>query len=107
MYEKLKKFLEFSSKKGLYLPSAYDSSRNEPSTTLLSFYVGLILSVASLIAYHFLPETLVGPTSMTLLFLGMTFIFYRLRNLDKVKFDIKNQTFELEDEPEQINKKEE
>lgn len=100
MYEKLKKFLEFSSKKGLLIPTAYDSVRKEPSTTLLSFYLGLILSIASLIAYHFLPETLVGPTSMTLLFLGMTFVFYRLRNLDKIKFNMEERSIELEDTPE-------
>ncbi len=107
MLDKLFKNLKDSYVNGWILPTAFDSVKKESSTTLLFFYVGLTLSVLSLTAYHFLPETLVGPASMTMLFFGMTFVFYRMRSLDKIKFDIKNQSFELEDEPEETTKKEE
>jgi len=98
MLEKIKKFFEFSSKNGLYLFSAYDATREEPSATLLAFHVGLILSIGSLISYHFLPDKLVGPVSATLMFFGMTFVMYRMRNLDKVKLDLDDRSIELEDE---------
>jgi hypothetical protein len=104
MLDKIKKILEFSSKIGFYLPAAYDSSRDQASTTLLSFYIGLFLTVLSLVAYHFMPDKLVGPTSMTLLFLGMTFVFYRIRSLDKVRIDFNDQELELDaDNSEETN----
>ncbi len=99
MLEKIKQFLEFSSKTGVYLPMAYDARNKKPSITLLAFYLALILSVGSLIAYHFLPDKLIGPVSMTLMFFGMTFIFYKMRQIDKLKLDLANKTVELEDLP--------
>lgn len=106
MLNKIKKFFEFSSKNGWFLPSAYDATREEPSATLLAFHVGLILSIGSLIAYHFLPDKLVGPVSATLMFFGMTFVMYRLRNLDKVKLDLDDRSIELEDKHEKNEKEE-
>jgi hypothetical protein len=35
---------------------------------------------------------------MTLLFLSLGFVFYRLRNLDKVKIDFDDRSVELESE---------
>lgn len=99
MLEKIKQFIIKANTYGLPLPMARDSVTNLPSVTLLAFYLGLCLSVGSLIAYHF-EDSLLGATGMSLLFFGMTFVFYKLRALDKVKFDLKNQSFELEDEQE-------
>lgn len=99
MLEKLKQIIKNANKFGLPLPMARDSVTNLPSVTLLAFYLGLCVSVTSLIAYHF-EDSLLGATSMSLLFFAMTYVFYKLRQLDKVKFDIKNQSLELEDEQE-------
>lgn len=106
MLDKIKKLFEFSAKNGLYFPAAYDINTNKPSTTLFSFYLGIILSVGSLIAYHVFPDKLIGPTSMTLLFLAMTFITYRLRQIDKVSVNLENKSFELEDVQENNTQKE-
>jgi hypothetical protein len=104
MLEKIKKFFEFSSKEGLYLPMAHDAIRGKPSVTLLVFYVGLILSTISLIAFHFRPETLLQPTLATLVFLSMGFVFYRMRSLDRIKFDLDDKSIELGGGEENVKK---
>lgn len=96
MISKIKEFFKFSAEEGLKLPLAYDASKQGPSITLLIFYVALIMTTASLTAFHFLPDKLLQPSCLTLLFLGMSFVFYRMRNLDKVKFDLDDKTIELE-----------
>lgn len=97
MLEKIKKFIKYASEYGLELPAARDHANQAPSTTLFAFYLGLFLSCVSIIAYHILPDKLIGPTSMTLLFLAMSFVFYRLRNLDKVSLDLDDKEITLED----------
>lgn len=103
MLDKIKQFVRNANKFGLPLPMARDSVTNLPSVTLLAFYFGLCLSVSSLIAYHF-EDSLLGATGMTLLFFVMTYVMYKLRQLDKFKLDIKNQSIELEDEHEKDEK---
>lgn len=107
MWSKFKEFLSGSNEPGLKLPTAYDSSTGQPSTTLLFFYIGCFVSVLSLIAYHMFVDKLLGPTSMSLLFFGMTFVFYRLRNLDHVKFDLDDKSIELDDNPDMPAEKKE
>lgn len=96
MLEKIKQFIKNANSFGLPLPMARDSVTNLPSVTLLAFYLGLCLSVGSIIAYHF-EDSLLGATSMTLLFLGMTFIFYRMRAIDKFKINFEEKSIEIED----------
>jgi uncharacterized membrane protein len=76
---------------------AYDGATEKPSITLLAFYLGIMLSVISLILLHIDKDKYLIATGSTLLFLGMTFIFYRIRNLDKVKIDLDDRSIELED----------
>lgn len=105
----MKKICEFfnkANKVGLSLPMAHDSLTGKPSVTLLGFYLGLLLSVGSLIAYHFFSDKLIGPASMTLLFLGMTFVFYKIRQLDKVKLDLDDREITLEDTQDNNEKEE-
>lgn len=96
MLNKIKNFLIKANSYGLPLPMARDSVTNLPSVTLLAFYLGLCVSVGSLIAYHF-EDSLLGATSMSLLFFAMTFVFYKLRQLDKFKLDFTNKSIEFED----------
>lgn len=84
---------------------AHDSSTGKPSVTLLAFYSGLVVSIGSLLAYHFSTD-LLGPVTASLTFLMMTFIFYRLRGLDKISVNLKERSFELEDVQETTNEKE-
>lgn len=94
--EKIKDLFKYSSEKGMPLPLAYDASSDGPSITLLIFYIAMIMTVGSLTAFHFLPDKLLQPCLLTLLFLGLSFVFYRMRNLDKVKFDLDDKSIELE-----------
>lgn len=105
MLDKIKKYANLANKHGLPLPMAHDSVTGLPSVTLLAFYLGILLSVGSLIAYH-LNDALLGPVSMTLLFFGMTFVFYKMRGLDKFKVDLDDKSFELEDTDNNNNVKE-
>lgn len=104
MLNKLKEFFNKANLHGLSLPMAHDSVTGKPSVTLLGFYLGLLLSVCSIIAYHFFSDKLIGPSSMTLLFFGMTFVFYKLRQLDKIKLDLDDKSIELEDTHEKEEK---
>lgn len=94
----LKKFAETWERwsvKGLNLPKANDPIPDKPSVTLLAFYLMLMLTIASLVALHFKIELLVA-TTMTLLAWAMSFIFYKLRRLDKAKLDLDDKSIELD-----------
>lgn len=93
---KIQEWLKNSAERGMNLPLAYDASNGGPSITLLIFYIAMIMTVGSLTAFHFLPDKLLQPCLLTLLFLGLSFVFYRMRNLDKVKFDLDDKSIELE-----------
>lgn len=75
---------------------AHDATTGKPSITLLIFFTALVLTTGSLIAFHFEPEKLLQPCILTLSFLAMSFVFYRMRSLDKVKFDLDDKSFELD-----------
>lgn len=94
--QKIKDFFKVGAERGLNLPLAYDASKNGPSITLLIFYFAMLLTVGSLIAFHLEPDKLLQPALLTLTFLAMAFVFYRLRSLDKVKLDLDDKTIELE-----------
>ena len=102
--DKIKELLKVGSEKGMPLPLAYDASSKGPSITLLIFYVAMIMTVGSLTAFHFAPDKLLQPCLLTLLFLGLSFVFYRMRNLDKVKFDLDDKSIELEGHSEEEKK---
>jgi hypothetical protein len=96
MIQKIKDFLKISAERGMNLPMAYDAAKGGPSITLLIFYIAMIMTAGSLTAFHFLPDTLLQPALLTLTFLAMAFVFYRLRNLDKVKLDLDDRSIELD-----------
>lgn len=93
---KIREFLKTGAERGMNLPLAYDASSGGPSITLLIFYVAMIMTVGSLTAFHFLPDKLLQPSLLTLTFLALSFVFYRMRNLDKVKFDLDDRSIELD-----------
>lgn len=104
MFERIKSALKVGSEKGMSLPLAYDASSKGPSITLLIFYIAMTMTVGSLTAFHFLPDKLLQPCLCTLTFLAMSFVFYRMRNLDKVKFDLDDRSFELDSGGEEAKK---
>lgn len=96
MLKRIKDLIIKSNRIGLPVPLAHDSVSDKPSVTLLIFYTGLILSIISITLLHIEPDRYLSATLVTLLFLSMGFVFYRLRNLDKIKFDLDDKSIELE-----------
>lgn len=90
---------ERSSKHGIFLPMAYDPDQHGPSVTLLAFYIALLMASASVTALHFFPGIKVA-TAFTLMFLFMTYIFYKFRRLNRVNLDLENKSVNLEGDSE-------
>lgn len=103
MLQKLTHFWSKLNKEGIKLPLAADPETNKPSITLLFYWVTCFISICSLIALQFF-DALLKSTLTTGLFVIIGFIMYRLRKLDKVKIDIKNESVDLEDNSEKDNK---
>lgn len=80
---------------GIYFPFAYDPEQKKASVTLLQVYISAFLTAASLIALHFKP-TLWPATAGCMLWWALSFVFYRMRKLDKVKFNLEEKSLELD-----------
>jgi hypothetical protein len=96
--KRIKDLILKSNRIGLPLPMAHDSVTGKPSVTLLMFYTGLVLSIISIVLLHDNPDKYLSATLVTLLFLSLGFVFYRMRTLDKVKFDLDDKSIELDGE---------
>lgn len=90
------------SKRGIYVPMAYDGTTGKPSVTLLGVHFALTITLVSLICLHFFPYIQVA-TLTSMAFYALTSTLYLIRNLQKAKFDLKDKDFELDggDEPKQ------
>lgn len=80
---------------GIHLPFAYDPEASKPSVTLGFFWITSFLSIASLVLLH-LDLVTYTATGMSLGFVLVGFVMYRLRKLDKVKIDLNDETVDLE-----------
>ena len=80
---------------GIHLPYAHDPVSGKPSITLLFPYITFVLSVISLVLLHIKPSLIVATTT-TLIFWGISVVFYMLRKLSKAKFDLDDKSFELD-----------
>ena len=80
---------------GIRFPFAKDPETGLPSITLLFPYVTFVIALASVVTVHFRPDFLTGTLS-SLGFWALSVIFYRLRKLDKLKFDIKTGDIEVD-----------
>lgn len=108
MFEKLKNFFKKASREGLHFPFVYNPKTKTPSVTLLFAYITFVLALVSSIALHFYLSLLTA-TIASITFWVLAVIFYRLNKLDSVKFNLKDQSFELDadDENEENEEKEE
>lgn len=79
--------------KDIKLPLAVDTD-GKSSVTLLFAYIAFIIACMAN-AYLLYKDVTAGTVSSLTLFFG-SMIFYRLRKLDKVKFDLDDKSFELE-----------
>ncbi len=85
-------------KRGIYLPFVHDPQRNEPSVTLMFFYLTFILSMIFVSASSIIlliKNEPINATLMPTLLMLLGFVFYRLRNLDKIKIDLDDKEIEL------------
>lgn len=78
---------------GVNVPLANDSGK--PSMTLLFAYVAFIATLMSLIYLHFNPDK-ISPSLVTVLVWAIALLIYRLRRIDKIKFDLDDKSFEVE-----------
>lgn len=97
-------------KRGMYWPFVHDPQQGEPSVTLMFFYIGAVLSYGFVFASSLLQlmkgDYVMATVMPTMLFV-LGFIFYRLRNLDKVKIDFDDKEIELSDESHKVEKEKE
>lgn len=94
------KFKDWSNH-GVKFLYANDASTGKPSITLFFAYVTFWLAAIGSVAVYFKPDVLTASINSTVFWVG-ALIFYRLRSLDKVKFDLDDKSFELSgDEDEQ------
>lgn len=102
MFRQLKKILEFSSKNGLYFPSAYDQKARGPSVSLFFAYISFIMTNVLIILYSV--ENLAQAVIMSMICTFMYLVFYLIRKLSKVKFDLDDKEIELDSGPEDTTK---
>jgi hypothetical protein len=96
------------SKEGLYLPFVFDPVDKIASPTLLFFYTGFFLAAIYIMtssALMLAKGDLLTATFMPTLMALMGFVFYRLRKLDRVRFDLNDQEIELSSNPEEKEEK--
>ncbi len=96
MLETIKKFFEFASKNGLYLPAAFDPDKPGPSSSLLFAHISFYVSVVGVGLLIYRDRTAGTIAAMTLA--GLYFTFYMLRKLNKAKFDLDDHSIDLEND---------
>lgn len=95
MIKSLKETWDRWSTTGLKLPFVHDPEANAPSVTLLTYYLSLIALFASLLALHIKLDLWPATSAVIVVFI-LSFVFYRIRKLDKFKIDLDDQTIELD-----------
>lgn len=98
MFKWVGKLYNNLSDKGIKFPFAYDPITKGPSVMLLFAYITFVFMMLSLIGLHIYKQILQA-TLVSIVVWVLAVVFYRLRELDKVKIDIKNQSIDLEDLP--------
>lgn len=79
---------------GVNVPLANDNGK--PSMTLLFAYISFIATILSLIYIHIFPDRIM-PTLVSILFWTISLVLYKMRQVDKLKFDLEKRSLEIED----------
>lgn len=87
---------------GMNIPMGNDGA-DKPSVTLFFAYISFIALMASLVYLHFNPNNMT-PTLIATLVWSIALLIYRMRKLDRVKFDLDDKSFELDAEDESTKK---
>lgn len=97
MLDGLKKAL----KDGIAVPVFKD--KGVPSTTFTFAYVSFVIAVGAEL-YFIVKGDPLASTATAIIFWTVAMVLYRLRRLDKVKFDLDDKSFELEGSDDKENK---
>lgn len=97
MLDRIKDILKFSAKNGLYFPAAYDKASNGPSVSLLFSHISFWVTTFAII-YLIIKDIESGVIAATVQS-ALMLVFYLLRRLSKVKFDLDDKAIELDSEP--------
>lgn len=98
MLKALKQFFEFSSKNGLYLPNAYDQSKEAPSITLLIVHLANIVALAAII-YLAAQDRKAGAIS-AIVYAVISMVLYLMRRITSFSADLDDGEVSLNSEPE-------
>ena len=79
----------------LKLPFAFDKAKNRPSVTLLFMYLSNVLALGSLVVLLIFGDRFVATTA-TCIYAVMQTVLYMFRSLQTAKFDLRNQSFEIQ-----------
>lgn len=101
MLDKIKQFLEFAAKNGLFLPSAYDEEKKGPSVTLLYSHITFCLTMTMCICLAF-KDTFMNAVIFSMLFWVLSTVFYLIRRLKTFKADLDDKSIELEGDTTEI-----
>ena len=103
MFKSFQKWLDDNRDYGFTLWYAYDPVTQKASITLFMAYVSFIVAIGAGIYSVFKPSALLG--TVALMAFSVTFaILYMIRSLNKAKFNLKEQQFELETNEEKEKK---
>lgn len=94
MLTKLKEFLKFASKNGVYLPNAYDKNKSGPSVTLLFAHLANALSLISIIILMW--SDITQGTIASIIYSVITMVLYMMRRITKFKVDLDEKSIDLE-----------
>lgn len=94
MLKKLNEKWEMWSNEGIKFPFAHDSNDRRPSATLLFYYMLSFMTIVSLIFLHFVDSIAIA-TFVTMCAWLLSYIMYRIRKVDKVKFDVDDKSIEI------------
>lgn len=98
MWQKFKQLLEFYSKNGAFLPAAYDSEKDGPSTTLLFANIANATAIGSII--YLVTQDAKSGTISAIVYSVITMVLYLMRRLKTFKADLDDTSIELESEEE-------
>lgn len=90
----IKEVFKNMGEKGIKFPYAYDPVTKKASITLLFPYLMGIIAVSGHIALFF-KESLMEAVIAADIFWSICMVFYRLRKLDKIKFDLDDKSIEI------------
>jgi hypothetical protein len=76
---------------------------DKPSVTLFFAYISFIAVMLSLVYIHFNPNNMT-PTLIATLIWSIALLIYRMRKIDRLKFNLDEKSFEIDSEDEEPKK---